>query len=295
MVASFFPERPSEFLRLKIERALFQIRDGIHKSRVKGEGPEFRGFKLWDPSDNTARIDYAASYKVSPELDEVVVRTSYGEKRISVVVILDLRVTMGFPLQKLEHTVALFWLFALSAFKKQDRFRTIAVFDDSLVDSGWIFGESALEGFLEQEVAGYAPGAESLYQGIRPISLLADSHLGDAFLIVISDFCASWDEEIEALDYLDMSGRNIRGVFIALDEWSGLKYNGYSIDIRDPRSKAIYSIGSEDVKIILEASEKQFSSLEENISHYPVSFFKIPLICDPIAEFLRVSMGIEID
>ena len=116
MGVSFFSEKPSELLKLKIERALFQIRDGIHKSKVRGEGPEFRGFKPWDPSDNPARIDYPASYKTSPELDEVVVRTSYGEKRISVVVILDLRITMGFPLRKLEHATALFWLFALSAF-----------------------------------------------------------------------------------------------------------------------------------------------------------------------------------
>ena len=73
MGVSFFSEKPSELLKLKIERALFQIRDGIHKSKVRGEGPEFRGFKPWDPSDNPARIDYPASYKTSPELDEVVV------------------------------------------------------------------------------------------------------------------------------------------------------------------------------------------------------------------------------
>lgn len=295
MDASFFPEKPSELLRLKIERVLFQIRGGIHKSKVKGEGPEFRGFRPWDPSDNPARINYPASYKISPELDEIVVRTSHGEKRISVVAILDWRVTMGYPLRKLEHAAALFWLFALSAFKEQDRFRAIVVLDDSLVDSGWILGENALEGFWEEVLVQREPDAAILHQGIGPVSLLAESRLGDAFLAVISDFCAPWDKEIEALDWLGMRARNVKGVLIALDEWLGFESGGYGVDLRDPRTGAVCRMSPENIRAAVRNSERRLTALEERISHHPISLFRIPLICDPIAEFLRVSMGLEID
>lgn len=295
MDASFFSECPSDLLRLKISRVLFQIRGGIHKSKIKGEGPEFKGFRPWDSADNPARINYPASFKLSPNLDELVVRTSYGEKKISIVTILDARITMGVPQTKFEHAGELFWLFALSAFKELDRFRTIVIFENALADSGWIFSEANLAEFLIQEVINRDPNLSLPEKEKNPIALLADVRLCDALLVVISDFCNPWEEEIDALEWLGMQARNIQGMFLAIDEWSDVKFSGYGTDVIDPRTGVVRRMSYFDLKEVASASQERFISIGDKLLLHPVSFFSIPLIQDPIAAFLRASIGSEIE
>lgn len=294
MDVSFFSARPSVLLRLQIKRVLAQIRGGVHRSRVGGDGLEFRTFRPWAPGDSPSRINYPASFKASPDLDELVVRATYGEKRISIIAIVDARKTMMSPSEKLLHVGSLFWLFALSAFQELDRFRAVFIFDGALVDSGWISKESKLEEFLDQDITEHRTHASFLREQ-NPISLLVDERLHDALLVVFSDFCASWEKEITALPLLGAEENNIRSIFCAMDEWAGATSLGYSITIRDPRTGAIRLMTDADIKETAHVVDKSFLCLSRELDQHAASFVRIPLIHDPITSFCRAALGLEIE
>ncbi len=294
MNSSFFSARPSETLRLKIGRVLAQIRGGVHKSRVAGHGPDFRGFRTWVPGDNPARINYPASLKISPDLDELVVNTSYGEKRISVVVALDARRTMLIPPLKLKQAGDLFWLFALSAFRELDRFRAVIMLDDAVLDSGWILSEAKLEEFLDEEVFERRSGLQ-LPHGGNLISAIGDIGLRDASLVVISDFCGGWKEEIARIDQLEMDEDNIRGTFIAINEWADVGTCGYGIEAADPLTGRVLRMSGRDLFRAAELSSDFFASLERELVRHPIFFTQVPLLQDPIAIFCQSTFDLKID
>ncbi|MDO8561030.1 MAG: DUF58 domain-containing protein [bacterium] len=293
MDASFFSARPSVSLRLKIGRVLTQFRGGIHKSRVIGGGHEFRGFRPWSSDDSPSRINYPASYKLSPDLDEVVVRTSYGEKRTSVVVVFDARATMLSPSQKMVHAGSLFWLFALSAFQAHDRFRAMFMLDSGFVDSGWVSKEDNLAEFLDQDILGRRASALFL-RAENPLSLLVDERTRDAFLIVLSDFCTSWDKEITAFSLLGAQENNIHGAFLAMDEWAGSVSLGYSMNIRDLRTGVFHRMTSGDLDEAARAACESYLRFSRKLDQHSASFIKIPLTNDPIASFCRAALGFEL-
>lgn len=294
MNSSFFSARPSEMLRLKIGRVLAQIRGGVHKSRVAGHGPDFRGFRSWVPGDNPARINYPASLKSSPDLDKLVVNTSYGEKRISVVVALDASRTMFVPPLKFKQAGDLFWLFALSTFRESDRFRAIIMLDDAFLDSGWVLSEAKLEEFLDEEVFEHRSGPQ-LPHGGNLISAIGDIGLKDASLVVISDFCGGWKEEIARLDQLEMDEDNIRGTFIAINEWADVDTCGYGIEAADPLTGRVLRMSDRDFLKAAELSRDFFAALERALVRHPISFTQVPLLQDPTALFCQSAFDLEMD
>lgn len=294
MDTSFFSARPSELLKIKIGSVLAQMRGGIHKSKVAGAGLDFKGFHLWAPGDNPSRINYPASLKRSPDLDDLIVNESYGEKRISVVVILDARRSMRTPPQKLRQAGDLFWLFAFSAFKELDRFRAMVVFNGGTVDSGWLMGEAKLEEFLSEEVLNDEPTKNSL-ESDNPIAILSGEGLKDTLLVAISDFCGGWTEELAELDYLAMDENSIRGTFIAVNEWADVDSCGYGVHAVDPLTGEIMLMDDRDFSRAAKAAEKFFSALAQALSAYPVFFTQVPLLHDSIEIFCESAFDLEVD
>ena len=276
--------QPIGLLRLEIERVLAQFRTGIHRSLISSHGMEFKMVRPYDPSDSPSVIDYMVSARVSeePELQPMS-RVYYTEKEISVMVVIDVGESMAIIPRKIEQILAIFWLFALSAFKYHDRFRVISFAGEHMRDSEWIRDEATLEDMI---IHGHL--AVDVSCGDRRgnvFSYLTELEMQDMVLVVISDFAAPWDREPEMLRRLGMLENNIKMICFAIDEWSDARSYPYGIRLLDPGQRGVVfddMRSGGDLSIRARAARAHLERIEQSIAPLSAVFVRIPLLADPL-------------
>ena len=295
MRTSFFTvsfERPNARLRLVLERVIAKFRHGIHRStHASSTGIEFRGFKPYEPSDPPGAIDYFASERFSDEPELMpVVRMFHPEREIGVVFLLDISETMRVPQKKFLCALEVLWLFALSAFKFHDRFRIVFFDETPRYDSGWLFTEDAVVEFFSSFSRGKI---QKLKVSHNIFSYLAGLSLSDTMIPIVSDF-AVWDKAgLGAVRRLNLFERNIKPVFVVLDEWEGFCTSGYTIKLRDPRTANIRNYSPGEVAELVRVARESLSDLRDKVRPLSVPFIEVPLIADAVSvvqnAFLRMG------
>lgn len=230
-----FPKKPSDSLRLEISRVIGSFYGGIHRSVLGGRGSEFKFFRPYEPADNLRDIDWSASAKVSENPDlEPVSRVYNPERKISVVLAIDLSPSMSFPSKKFEAALELLWLFFISAFRYRDRTRLVFFGGDRIVDSSWLLDEGALEFFMEKHFCPYKKTPDCPLTDLA--SHLAKLRLSDPLFVLISDLSFDCKGAPDLFRRLDFQKRNINGLVFWLDEWEGFSPARHGIILKDPES-----------------------------------------------------------
>ena len=270
-------------LRLEIDKVLAQSRIGIHRSILVSRGIEVKTVRPYDPADTPSDIDYMVSARVSeePELQPMS-RVYYAEKEISVVALVDVGKTMSLIPQKQKHAEALFWLFALSAFKAHDRFRIIFFGDELLLDSEWIGDEDVLQEAVSRVVL--YKNRQNMFRG-HVLSYVAGLELRDAIIIMISDFASAWEGKAKLLTRFGFFERNIKMILFALDEWSDFRPHSYGMRLFDESSgrntlEDMRRGGSLDK--LAQAASAHFQTIKQNVQSLSIAFIRIPLLADPL-------------
>ena len=295
MEDSAITQKPSRLLRLEIEKVLAQFRSGIHRSMIMGRGIELKTVRPYDPSDDMAVIDYMVSARVSeePELQPMS-RVYYTEKEISVVTAIDVGQSMALLPRKREQMLAIFWLFALSAFKSHDRFRAISFAGERTRDSDWIPDEGTLGDMMTH--GDLAIDDTSRSRGGNVFSYLAELEMRDTVLVVISDFAHVWDKEPAILRRLGMFEHNIKMIFFAIDEWSDASPHPYGIRFFDPKQNELVfddMRAGGDVSMRARAAAVHLKEVAQSIAQLSGVFIQIPLLANPLdvarKEFTRMG------
>ena len=289
--------RPNALLRLKLEKVLVRFQSGIHRSAVKGSGIELKSFKPYEPSDPLQTIDAFVSARISedPEIDPVS-RVYYAEKEITTVVLLDIGDSMKIPPRKEEYANNLFWLFALSTFRYNDRLRIIPFAGTTVYDSFWIGNEGAAGQFFDsmQYTAGTTLHRVAWVTDV--FSYFAHLSLRDAVVIMISDFCQWQEEKINMLKSLGLHENNIQPIMIALDEWHGFTPHGYGMTLRDTvtaRTSVLDMRNRGDVAQYADRARRHLLRIKETVHSFGIPMIVTPLITDPLAIVFKtfVKMG----
>lgn len=291
MTASFL-KGPNANFRLEIERVKRQILSGFHRSVMGGRGIEFKGLRLHDYSEDLSRVDWMASAKISEDLDELVSRSFYAEKEISVVVLLD-RESMRYLPKKKEYALLLVWLFACSTFnpRSRDRFRLIGFSDSEIHDSAWLKSEDSFEDYLYKILN---DEDQPVRRSEEISSYLRTLTLRDAVFIFISDLCFS-PMENDFLLGLGAAENNITVILIILNEWVGIKEYGYIVELRDPRSGKLRHFDDPALKEMQRISQERLEKIRKMAEAIPALPVEVPLISDPIGVVWRelIKLGIE--
>ena len=277
--------------RLEIERVLDGFRNGIHRSVLVGLGMEFKSLHPYDPTvDAPASIDWIASARQSVDDAELVSRGYERERAISVLFLVDDGVSMQHPPKKQECAAFLLWLFAVSAFKHQDRFRSVFFSSERTVSSEWLTREESLEAFFSDEDLRRrkmnAPRQANL------LLYLEDFRLHDALVVVVSDFWGDeWQNDAFRLRYLAFAEeKNIRMVYFALDEWSGFSPVPFSATLRNPLdgSSRLFSLRSGgEAAAQKEAQQARFIAAKKALHVADAPFIPLSILGDFSQEVYR--------
>lgn len=295
MQSSFFTKKPTNNLRLEIDRVIMQFRGGIHRSAMTGLGFEFKSIRPYDPSDSPTAIDWLVSARMSedPEL-EPYSRTYHPEKEIVILVLLDINDSMYFPPKKQEQAQDLVWLFALSAFRYNDRFRIMLFRQGELFDSLWVNNEDSLEQFLGSQNSFRVVDHRQTFADV--FMYIATLNLHNTIIVFVSDFCTEWKEEPKTIRHLDVYGNNIRTIFLALDEWRGFTPARYGVTLRDPEDGTVQQYDlrkNSDFEQMAKKAEEKFSQVAKSVKSLSIPLIRIPLLEDPIKivrkEFLKLG------
>lgn len=281
----FSRKKPSGDLRLKISRVINSFYGGIHRSVLGGRGSEFKGLRPYDPADNPRDIDWPASAKFSERPDlEPISRTHHPERRISVVLAIDVSPSMSFPARKFESAFELLWLFLLSAFRYRDRAKIIFFGNDLLADSGWLNDESASEFFLEKHFRPEARGLGNPFLGLT--RQVVEINLFDSLFVLISDFAFANANTSELFRRLDFQKRNVTSLAIFLDEWEGFDSVRHGILLKDPESEKTFPADMRKNSSLSKMAEEARRSAENialGLRPAGFSFIGLPLIGDTLA------------
>ena len=210
-------------------------------------------------------------------------RVYYTEKEISVVVVIDVGQSMALLPRKTEHMLAIFWLFALSAFKYHDRFRVISFAGERTRDSEWIRDEGTLEDMMIH--GDLALDDASTGRRGNVFSYLAELEMRDMVLVVISDFAAPWDKEPEMLRRLGMFENNIKMICFAVDEWSDARPHPYGVRLFDPKDGSVVFDDMRacgDLSIRARAALAHLKRIEQSVAPLSAVFVNISLLADPL-------------
>lgn len=293
MKASFFIKKPSQRIRLEIERVLRQFQSGMHRSALCGTGAEFQRLRPYSPFDSAVSIDDMASSRLSEDPEfKPYSRVRYEHKKISVVMAVDVGESMHEPPAKETHTAALFWLFALSVFKSYDRLRVILFSGQPLYDSDWLEGEEGLEEFLARCAFSEKP-RPGLSRFLSTFTYFAELELRDSLVVILSDFCWAWRDEPSLLRRLGLAERNVKMLFCALDEWAGFTPTGYGMAIHDPKTHAVRQLSATELLEVKEDSSRRLALIQESVRPLGIPLLTFPLLEPALEEarkkFLRLG------
>lgn len=279
--SSFFAEKPSSLMRVKIDRIVAEFRGGIHRSVLSGKGIEFKRLRPYSPLDPPTAIDDMASSRLSEDpILEPYSRVRYTTKQVSTLVLLDVGETMRTPQIKEERAALVFWFLALSAFKYLDRLRVVPYALHPLDDSGWVDREDELTEFITRYGALLNPLAR--FSSARSVySYISRLELHDTAIFVLSDFVCSWNDEPAELGRLGSRERNVKLVFCIVDEWEEFTPSGYSIRLYDPRRGSIREYSSGELDEMRTTALAKLAALEENLRPLGVTLIRFPVLCDP--------------
>ena len=260
-------------IKFKIRRVINDFRSGIHHSIMSGKGMDFKGIRAYDPSDSLTQVDWFASARLSDDDTELVSRDYHPEREVAVVCVVDNGHSMETPEQKKQHARILTWLFAFSAFKNRDRFRIVLPSASRIQSSEWIWHEEGFDSIV------WSTEHTDLFP------FLAGLDLANTLLVFISDFGPDWVDEAPRLRRLDPYGRNIKSIFLALDEWSGFKPTNYSITFHNPGENDMQRMdlrfgGSAEQES--QEQRKRFAKIASSIRPFGVPFIPISLLDDPL-------------
>lgn len=284
MRSSFLIKKPASHIRLEIEKVILQFRGGIHRSAMTGLGLEFKSVRPYDPSDSPSTIDWLVSARVSenPEL-EPYSRTYHPEKEIAVIVLLDESDSMYFPPKKQDQAGNLIWLFAMSAFRYNDRFRIMLFGKGDFFDSYWVNSEDSLEQFFKLKNSFQVSDGKHKIADI--LNYLTTLNLHDVLILLVSDFCAEWEEEPKAIRRLDIYGNNIRMVFLALNEWKEFIPVSYGVVLRDPENGSVrqYDLRkNSDFEKMAKKFDEKFLQIARSVKSSLIPVIQISLSEDPV-------------
>lgn len=274
-------QRPSYRIRLDIHRVLDCFPSGVHRSAMMGRGIDFKGLRGYDPSsDELAQIDWLTSARMAgtEDITDFYVRDFHPEREISVVCAVDTLPSMSAPTRKKEYASQFMLLFALSAFKCQDRFLHVLFSQDEVSSSGWVKSEDALFSGL------YTTYRQSI------TSYLSSIQLHDTLLVVVSDFSSECAVTGRTLRLLNMEQKNIRTFFIALDEWDGFRPFPFGITLFDPNKRQNRRIdlrkgaGADSEK---KTHDEHLNMLARSVRSLGVPLFRISLLEDPFRQLHR--------
>lgn len=271
-------KKPTAHMRLQIERVIDEFRSGIHRSAVAGVGIDFRNIRDYDPADPISRIDWSASARLSDDDSVFVVREYHPDLEIGVVCAIDVGPSMESPARKREYSEWIAWLFALSAFRYRDRFRLIFFDRTSVNSSEWGKTEEWLpDALFETEATDLCAHLNGL-------------NLKNTLLVVISDFNQMSPEYIQRFRTLDYGARNIKGIFVALDEWDGFEPQWFRSSFVDAVSGAMRQLDLRRGKSAhreAEAQQQCFEQIRKTARPLGVSFIQVPLISDEPLSIVR--------
>lgn len=285
--ASFFAKKPHERLRAEINRVLRQFDGGVHRSGLIGAGVEFKGLRPYSPFDPPTAIDDLASARFSEESEfEPFSRMKYEKKQISVLVFIDVGVTMAEPPVKREYAARLFWLFALSTFSKTyDRFRTVPFSVKPLYDSDWVRSEEALEEFLARLTLERPRPKFLRFPDI--FSYCVELNLYDSLVVIISDFCWPWNNEPTALRRIGLAERNVKMLFCVLDEWEGFVSTGYGAEICDIRTGTRRYATDTELIQMKDSASRHLAAIQESIRPLGIPLLTFSLLEDPLHDIRK--------
>ena len=207
---------------------------GLRQSAMKGRGPEFVGYREYDPADSARDIAWPASARL-PEDDDVLSYEREPERQVRVLLIADERISMHSPLMKPRYARALVRLFGLSAFENSDPFGVVGVGGEGVIFSGWLSSEGRLDDFLKSASdkrlrrAFRAPSnrLSSLFFELKPQNTII------IFLTDLSEPGAAPIEELRGIDAVRM---NATIITVILDEWWGFSPAPHLITMEHPET-----------------------------------------------------------
>ncbi|OGZ98980.1 MAG: hypothetical protein A3C07_03830 [Candidatus Sungbacteria bacterium RIFCSPHIGHO2_02_FULL_47_11] len=273
-----FLQKPSRLVRLEIGRVIEEFKSGIHGSALSGPGVEFHKLREYEPADQLSQIDWMASARISEDDSEFLSREFLPEREIGVICAIDDSQTMRQLPRKQECATTLMWLFALSAFQFQDKFRLVLFGDEGVRSSDWVYGEEDLERVFWEKSSARLP------------AFVRDLNPKNTLIVVISDFNQFSVDSVRQLMRVSWSEKNLRSIFFGLDEWTGFRAHAWSASFFDPVSRAIriLRLGRRgDVSEEAKAQEDLFSEVRKIIRPFQIPFISVPLIAEPLKEVRR--------
>lgn len=282
-ISSFFAKKPSNLMRVEIDRVVNEFLGGVHRSIFSMKGIEFKRLRPYSIIDRSTAIDDMASSRLSEDpILEPYSRVPYAEKKISIVALLDIEDAMRAPKIKEEHAAKIFWFLALSAFKYCDFLRVIPYSRLHFEDSGWLSGEDELIEFFTRYSALSSPNPRFLHFH-SVYSYLNSIELRDAAVFIISDFSNSWFGNELNFKRIDILERNVKFVFFAIDEWGEfIPPARYSMAMRDYRIGSAREYSFEELYERRNAALEYFNKIEGNLRSFGALFIRIPLLDEPL-------------
>jgi uncharacterized protein (DUF58 family) len=253
------PER----LGFAVEAILENFPFGIHESMRKGEGLTFASIRDYQEGDPMKRVDWMRSMERSEDLDELLVREFDTERKLRVVVMVDVARGMHIPQAKASVARALLWLSALSAFRMRDSVHLHFCFDPDeggIISSPELSSGEDVSDFLRAVRTGEAKSV--LPKETSVLEALGGGLPPDTFLVVISDLARS-DERFAMIPDLIAPSRHSRLLFAVLDEWQGVApiSSLVSVSVGDKASDISGRAGGELERMKREVRARQERSL----------------------------------
>lgn len=277
-------------MRITLGKIIAGFRFGVHRSLLKGGGIEFKGLRPYDPADNLSHVDLVASARISDDDTELVSREYEPERAFSVLCIIDSTLGMEHPPKKMQSSMFLLWLFALSTFRYHDSFSCAFFSERKLHASGWMTREEVLHEFL-RDFAHPVHKKRYAIPGANLPRYLSGLRLHDTLVVVVSDFWGDkWGNDAFRFRHLASAEKNIRMIYFALNEWTGFTPVPFHVSLRNPldgssRQFSFRSGGEADAQ--KKAQEARFAAAKKALYTAGAPFISLPIFGDFAREVRR--------
>lgn len=276
-------------LTLSVGRIVNDFSSGMRDSATKGRGPEFVGYREYDPADTARDIAWRASARL-PDEDAILSQDFAPERQVRLLIVADERRSMHLPEAKPVYAESLVRLFALAALENDDEFGIVGIGGKGIIYSGWLASEDDLNEFLraandEKWRATFRAGASSLG------ALLDDIKAKNMIVIFLSDLSKPEDVPIEALRGIDIHALNMRCIAVVLDEWNGFVPSNHLLAVQHPETKRTVVMDMRpggEVSKEVDRFNVRVKDLKQRGKRFEMNVLTVPLLSqEPFREFYR--------